>query len=67
VGLAQNLIKMNYYELIYETTNSEGNAITEAITIISENIADGLTKFLENNEIMIDEVISISFDSIVHD
>ena len=67
MGLAQNLIKMNYYELIYETTNFEGNAITEAITIIGENIADGLTKFLENNEIMIDEVISISFDSIVHD
>ena len=58
---------MNYYELIYETTNFEGNEITESITIIGENVADGLTKFLENNEIMIDEVISISFDSIVHD
>ena len=67
VGLAINLIKMNYYELIYETTNFEGNAITESITIIGENIANGLTKFLENNEITIDEVISISFDSIVHD
>jgi hypothetical protein len=57
---------MKYYELIYETTNFEGNAITESILIIGENIADVLTKFLENNEIIIDEIISVSFDSIVH-
>jgi hypothetical protein len=57
---------MKYYELIYETTNFEDNAITESIIIIGENIADVLTKFLENNEIIIDEIISVSFDSIVH-
>ena len=57
---------MNYYEITYETTNFEDNAITESITIVGENIADGLTKFLENNEIIIDEIISVSFDSIVH-
>jgi hypothetical protein len=58
---------MNYYELIYETTDFDGNAITESLTIIGENIADALTKFLENNEIIIEDVIGISFDSIVHD
>ena len=58
---------MNYYEITYETTGFDGNAITESITIVGENIADGLAKFLETNEIIIDEVISISFDSIVHD
>tara|TARA_R110000851_G_scaffold155708_1_gene298252 strand:- start:558 stop:734 length:177 start_codon:yes stop_codon:yes gene_type:complete len=58
---------MNYYEIIYETTDFEENAIFEAVTIISEDIANALTKFLKNNEITIDEVISISFDSIVHD
>jgi hypothetical protein len=58
---------MNYYEVIYETTDFDGNAITESLTIIGENIADALTKFLENNEIMIEDVIGISFDSIVHD
>jgi hypothetical protein len=57
---------MNYYEITYETTNFEDNAITESITIVGENIADGLTKFLKNNEIIIDEIISVSFDSIVH-
>ena len=57
---------MNYYEITYETTNFEDNAITESITIVGENIADVLTKFLENNEIIIDEIISVSFDSIVH-
>lgn len=58
---------MNYYEITYETTDFNGNAITESITIVGENIADALTKFLENNEIMIEDVIGISFDSIVHD
>ena len=58
---------MNYYEVIYETTDFDGNAITESLTIIGENIADALTKFLENNEIIIEDVIGISFDSIVHD
>jgi hypothetical protein len=57
---------MNYYEITYETTNFEDNAITESITIVGENIADVLTKFLENNEIIIDEIISVSFDSIAH-
>ena len=58
---------MNYYEIIYETTNWKGNAVFESVTIISEDITNALTKFLKNNEITIDEVISISFDSIVHD
>jgi hypothetical protein len=58
---------MNYYEVIYETTDFDGNAITESLTIIGENLADALTKFLENNEIIIEDVIGISFDSIVHD
>jgi hypothetical protein len=58
---------MNYYEVIYETTEFDGNAITESLTIIGENLADALTKFLENNEIIIEDVIGISFDSIVHD
>ena len=58
---------MNHYEVIYETTEFDGNAITESLTIIGENLADALTKFLENNEIIIEDVIGISFDSIVHD
>ncbi|MGK0413200.1 MAG: hypothetical protein ACJA1B_001402 [Polaribacter sp.] len=57
---------MNYYEIIYETVDFEENAICESITLVSENIKKALDSFLENNEITIDEVVSISFDSIVH-
>tara|TARA_R110002126_G_scaffold226441_2_gene371127 strand:+ start:290 stop:466 length:177 start_codon:yes stop_codon:yes gene_type:complete len=57
---------MNYYEIIYETEDFEENAIFESVTIINENIKDALECFLKDNEITIDEVISVSFDSIVH-
>jgi hypothetical protein len=57
---------MNYYEIIYETVDFEENSICESITLVSENIKEALDSFLKNNEITIDEVVGVSFDSIVH-
>jgi hypothetical protein len=58
---------MKYYEIIYETVDFEDNAICESATVVSENIKNALECFLGNNEITIDEIVSVSFDSIIHD
>lgn len=58
---------MNYYEIVYETLDFEKNAICESVTVVAKNVKDALDCFLKNNKTTMDQVVSVSFDSIVHD
>lgn len=57
---------MNYYEITYETVDFENNAICESLTVVGKNVKDALDFFLKTNKITIDQIVSVSFDSIVY-